>query len=324
MYLLFLTDKMKWVVGFFVFCIILFMYIHVNFHLKTSEDLEMYEVEDASKDKLEEICDIRQPVMFRYNNSKIEDYVNKKNITDNYSAFDLKIRNTSETDNSVEMFNLFPLYLALKLFDEDTDSMYYTENNQDFLKETGLIKHMRGNDEYLRPYMVSSCNYDIVMGSLDCVTPFRYELNYRTFIMVTQGTIHIKLSPPASIKYLDPVYDYDNYEFKTLINPWNVQQKYVKSFNKIKCLEFSVEPGKMLFLPSYWWYSIKFGKDATLVLFKYKTYMNQIATLPYSFMHALQLQNVKRDFVKKSESVDTETVEQSKVDETETVLEEDL
>ena len=52
--------------------------------------------------------------------------------------------------------------------------------------------------------------------------------------------------------------------------------------------------------------------------------MNQIATLPYSFMHALQLQNVKIDFVKKSESVDTETVEQSKVDETETVLEEDL
>ena len=300
---------MKWVVGFFVFCIILFVYIHVNFHLKTSEDLEMYEVEDVSKDKLEEICDIRQPVLFRYNNAKIEAYINKKNITDNYSAFDLKIRNTTETDNSVETFILFPQYLAVKLFDEDTASIYYTENNQEFLKETGLIKHMRGNDEYLRPYMVSSCNYDIVMGSTGCVTPFRYELNYRTFIMVTQGTIQIKLSPPNSIKYLDPVYDYDNYEFKTMINPWNVQQKHIKNFNKIKCLEFSVEPGRILFIPSYWWYSIKFGKDANVLMFKYKTYMNQIATLPYSFMHALQLQNVKRDFVKKSE-----TEPQSKID----------
>ena len=188
--------------------------------------------------------------------------------------------------------------------------LIFQYNNHDFLKETGLIKYMRGNDEYLRPYMVSSCNYDIVIGSLDCVTPFRYELNYRTFIMVTQGTIQIKLSPPTSTKYLDPVYDYDNYEFKTLINPWNVQQKYVKSFNKIKCLEFSVEPGKMLFLPSYWWYSVKFGKDATVLMFKYKTSMNLVATIPYSFMHALQLQNVKRDFVKKSENVDAEPIEE--------------
>ena len=52
------------IIGFFVFCIILFFYLHIHFHLKTSNDLEIYEIEQASKDKMEEICDLRQPVLF--------------------------------------------------------------------------------------------------------------------------------------------------------------------------------------------------------------------------------------------------------------------
>ena len=50
-----------------IFCIVLFIYIHINFHLRTSDDLEVYEIDQPSKDKLEEICDIRQPVIFDYN-----------------------------------------------------------------------------------------------------------------------------------------------------------------------------------------------------------------------------------------------------------------
>ena len=51
-----------------VFCIVLFLYLHVYFHLKTSDDLEIYEIENPSKDKLEEICDLRQPVLFQFQN----------------------------------------------------------------------------------------------------------------------------------------------------------------------------------------------------------------------------------------------------------------
>ena len=38
----------------FVFCIVLFLYIHIFFHLKTSDDLEVYEIDQPSKEKLEE------------------------------------------------------------------------------------------------------------------------------------------------------------------------------------------------------------------------------------------------------------------------------
>ena len=46
---------MKIIFGFIIFCLVLFIYLHIQFHLKTSNDLEMYEVEQASKEKLEEI-----------------------------------------------------------------------------------------------------------------------------------------------------------------------------------------------------------------------------------------------------------------------------
>ena len=47
-----------------IFCIVLFIYIHICFYLKTSDDLEVYEIEQFSKSKLEDICDLRQPVVF--------------------------------------------------------------------------------------------------------------------------------------------------------------------------------------------------------------------------------------------------------------------
>ena len=66
------------------------------------------------------------------------------------------------------------------------------------------------------------------------------------------------MTPPRSSKYLYPIKDYDNFEFRSSINPWNVQDQYKKDFDKIKCLELTLEPGKILFIPAYWWYSLKF------------------------------------------------------------------
>ena len=53
------------IIGFCIFCLVLFLYIHIQFHLKTGEDLEIYEIDDPSKDRLEEICNLRQPVLFK-------------------------------------------------------------------------------------------------------------------------------------------------------------------------------------------------------------------------------------------------------------------
>ena len=288
------------IIGFFIFCLVLFIYLHIQFHLKTSEDLEMYEVDQPSKDRLEEICDIRQPVLFDFDCEKIMESSNKTYIANNYHAFEVKIRNIKESDPNVELYIPLPIHAAVKLFEEDKNGTYFSENNKDFLEETGVIKNLKYNDEFLRPYMVSNCNYDIMMGSHGTCTPFRYEINYRNFLLLTEGSAQVKLAPPHSAKYLYPIYDYENFEFKSPVNPWSPQPKYTADFDKIKCLEFTLVPGKTLFIPAYWWYSIKFNNNTSISCFNYRTYMNNAAILPYIGLHALQIQNVKRNVVKKA------------------------
>jgi hypothetical protein len=291
---------LKIIIGLFIFCVILFFYLHIQFHLKTSNDLEMYEIDQASKEKLEEICDIRQPVLFDFDNQKIIENSNKTYIANNYHAFEVKIRNVKDTNNDSELYMPLPIHAAVKLFDEDKNSIYYSENNTEFLQETGVIKTLQYNDEFLRPYMVSNCNYDIIMGSDGTCTPFRYEVNYRNFFLLTQGSAQIKMSPPQSTKYLYPNYDYENFEFRSPVNPWNPQPNYSADFDKIKCLEFTLQPGKTVFIPAFWWYSIKFNKNTSISCFRYRTYMNNIAISPYIAMYALQIQNVKRNVAKKA------------------------
>jgi hypothetical protein len=295
---------MKIIIAALVFCIVLFLYLHVFFHLKTSDDLEMYEIEQPSKDKLEEICDLRQPVVFDFNNERLNEMCNLKYINDNYGAFDVKVRDLKNIDDESELYIPITLKAALELFNHDEEKKYLTEKNQDFLDETGLIKCYRYNDLFLRPYMVSSCEYDIVSASNETTTPLKYDINYRNYYMVTQGKIRVKLAPPKSKKYLYQINDYENFEFKSPINPWNVQNEYKPDFDKIKCLELELEPGKMLFIPSFWWYSFEFIDNASICVFKYKTYMNTFSNIPRYIMKFLQNQNVKRNIVKQVETID--------------------
>lgn len=290
---------MKIIIAALVFCIVLFLYLHVFFHLKTSDDLEIYEIEQPSKDKLEEICDLRQPVIFDFNNDRLNEMCNLQYVNNNYGAFDVKVRNLKTIDDECELYIPVTLKASTELFKHDEERKYLTEKNQDFLEETGLIKCYRYNDIFLRPYMVSSCEYDLVTASNKTTTPFKYDINYRNYYMVTQGNLKIKLAPPKSKKYLYQINDYENFEFKSPINPWDVQSEYKPDFDKIKCLELELTPGKMLFIPAFWWYSFEFYENTSLCSFKYKTYMNTFSNIPLFIMRFLQSHNVKRNVAKK-------------------------
>jgi hypothetical protein len=92
--------------------------------------------------------------------------------------------------------------------------------------------------------------------------------------------------------------DYENFEFSSPVNPWHPQPKFKADFDKIKCLELVLVPGKFLYIPAYWWYTFKFEEDTSISCFKYRTYMNNIAISPKIFMYALQNQNVERKIAK--------------------------
>ena len=302
------------IISIFIFCIVLFLYLHIHFHMKHSNDLEVYEIEQPSKQRLEEVCDIRQPTTFEYYNEHLLTSLSYHGITTNYRAFDIQVRDVSVSgsvsgsvdksqkgsDNNTVLYIPVTLKIAHEVFQKDTEAKYISENNTDFIDETGLLNVFQVNDEFLRPYMVSTCMYDIMMASVATTTPLRYEVNYRNYFLVTQGHLRILLIPPKDSKYLYPISDYDVFEFRSPVNPWKVQPEYQDDFDKIKTLEVELFQGMIMYIPAYWWYSIQFVvPETSICTFKYRTHMNSIAILPRTMMNVLQNMNIKRDTLEK-------------------------
>ena len=295
---------MKYFIAIFIFCVVLFLYLHINYHLKTSEDLEVYTIERPSKEKLEEICNIRQPVVFDFYNESLLSSCSLANLDELYGAFDINMRDVSNKDDNSEMYLPFLLKEAINIFNDDKNEKFISEKNQDFLKETGAVKNFSYNDAFLRPPLVSKCKYDFMTGSNGSKTPLRYNLNYRNFYYVTSGKINIKLIPPHSTKYLYSVKDYDNFEFRSPLNIWDIQKEYKNDFSKVKVLDVTLNKGEIIHIPAYWWYTIEYENISSVCSFKYRTFMNVLAITPHLVLAMLQGQNIKRDFAKKVDLVE--------------------
>jgi hypothetical protein len=108
------------------------------------------------------------------------------------------------------------------------------------------------------------------------------------------------MTPWKSQKYLSPINDYENYEFRSPVNVWSPQPKYKSDVSKIKFLEFDVMPGFMLYIPPYWWYSIKFSDSSETLItgFTYNTIMNCVANLPKWSLYYMQQHNTKNRIAK--------------------------
>lgn len=294
----------KYFIGIFIFFIVLFLYLHIQYHLVCSNDLEIYTINTPSKDRLEEICDVRQPFIFEWNNKDLLNNCNLSSLDDEFPVFDIQLRDTTNKDYNTEIYLPFLLKEAINIFRNDKNGKYISENNLDFLSETGVLKHYKQNDSFLRPALVSKCQYDFLFGSINGITPLRYEVNYRNYFYVTSGEVMLKLIPPQSTKYLYLQKDYDNFEFRSPIDPWNVQKEFKMDYEKIKFLDVRLKKGDIIFIPAYWWYSIKFKKISSICSFRYRTFMNVLAISPDIIMSFLQGQNIKRKIVQKMDKIE--------------------
>jgi hypothetical protein len=139
-----------------------------------------------------------------------------------------------------------------------------------------------------------------MFGSQNTATPLRYHLNYRQFFIVKSGKIHVKMTPMKSKKYLKPIKDYDNYEFRSPINVWNPQPEYLHEMDKLKFLEFDVLAGYVLYVPPYWWYSIQYLDDPNTFVcgISYNTMMNCVSNIWDLTIYWLQQQNITKKITK--------------------------
>lgn len=292
---------MNFLITFLIFILILFLYIHINDQYKKSEDLEIYEMDYTSNVELQKICNIKQPVIFEFEkiHPKIfSDIIQFKKYENN----DIQLKDVLDYWNP-NILSVDPIILSTSSFrtliESDPKSHFFMENNQPFLEESGIACQIGELDEYLKPSFNIHSKYDLLIGSANCVTPIRFHTDYRRFYIVTSGKISVKMASWRSRKYLHPIIDYDNYEFFSKMNVWRSEtvisetpgkdESNNNDLNKIKFLEFDVHTGYVLYIPPYWWYSIKLHEDAEVVSVSYQTLVNvmsNISDISQYYLHA--------------------------------------
>lgn len=276
----------------FIFVVVVFLYFHVQHQYKTSDVLEIYEIDYVSNMKLQEICELKQPVLFHlpvFEASSILTFQNIKDIRDYYKhPIPISVESLQLSSSSVQ-----------GLLDTDTKGVFFSDRNQ--VDSLGLEIDMS-----LKPSFTVNKKYDILFGSRKSNTPFMFHTESRRFLSVSQKTentagIKVKMIPWKFKSQFEPVqYDYEHYEW------WSpIQEKEVHS----PCIDFLVKPGYTLFIPAYWWYSIQFT-DVHCQVYSatYSTPANLLANSRHLALYLLQQQNATQFFLKPLKEIQEEVV----------------
>jgi hypothetical protein len=308
--------------AFCIFVIILFFYIHVTAQWKTSDDLEIYESDFESASQLQEVCAVKQPVVFKFQKDQTVFERFQAAKFEKYDNLDIRVKDRTDyasashtNDNETAVDNvLLTFRSARRLFATDTNAKYFSEKNQPFLEESGLDRIAKTMDAHLKPPLSAYAKYDLLIGSPLVTTPLRHHLESHFFIAVTRGKINVKLCPPKYSKIIPTVKDYENYEFWSPLNPYSNKpdQKHKDILQKIKFLDIEVNSGDILFLPPYWWYSISFSGDpeTTVATFTYDVAMNIAAQSKHWGLYYLQQSNIKTRPAKIIRALDSEKEEE--------------
>lgn len=272
---------MNYIIFAFVFLIILFIYLHIMYQLKTSNDLGIIQLENPSHDELNEECDNRQPLFFKFGDDKIKSTFNLNHITQEYPDNYLKTFNY-ET-NKYEDLQIKDI--QDKLLDENK-KLIIIKNNQ-HIEDMGLNEVINNNDSFIKPPITFKKDIDLIIGKKDTCTTLEYLHSFRNYLYVTQGSIRLTLIPPNFSNQLERNNDYINGDYTSPINVWDVQEEYKNKYSRVKYIDLTLNEGDIIYIPAYWWYSLKCIKTSCILKMQYYTYMNYIAILPTTVMEKL-------------------------------------
>ena len=126
--------------AFCIFVIILFFYIHVTAQWKTSDDLEIYESDFESASQLQEVCAVKQPVVFKFQKDQTVFERFQAAKFEKYDNLDIRVKDRTDyasashtNDNETAVDNvLLTFRSARRLFATDTNAKYFSEKNQSF------------------------------------------------------------------------------------------------------------------------------------------------------------------------------------------------
>lgn len=308
-----------------IFIITLFLYIHITNQYKKSYDMEVYEMDYKNNTELQKICELKQPFVFSLNIEKpINEIINMDYLNFHEKLY-VKLKDTkdyekqSSAENSLICSSYLPFSSVYILMKTDYKGHYFIENNDEFMEESGLNGIIdKSINQYLVPNysLIVHRKYDVCIGSRNTELPLRYHTYFRRFYIVTHGKVHVKMTHFNNTKYLDPIDDYDIYEHYSPINVWKSNNNsfgegsaeakpecygmQCRNIENVAFLEFDLLEGQVLYVPPYWWYSIKFSNtdDNIICSCTYHSFINMVAHSPELIKYYIHQQNKEKKHLK--------------------------
>lgn len=281
---------MSFLINILVFFIVLIFYLQLAEQHKKNNDLEVYQLDHIERKDMHDYCRLKLPIVINYNNVN-PDFVSRINKQDVLASLRyLQIKNEDDfykeiPDNSyVEM----DMKNANILFETSSNEPYYTEKNDEAIQSCPLQKVFKSNDFMLKPDMNIVSEYDVMFGIENTHTPFRYHTQQRKFICCHEGSVSIKMSSWDSSDLLNATHDYESYDFRSPIRVWNPQPQWATNIKQMETLDIVLEKGCMLYIPSFWWYSIEFQRDSLISSCQYSSFMNCVYNIPSWVLHYIQ------------------------------------
>ena len=272
---------MKSIVYITIFLLCIVLYIHIYYHLKVSDEENIFEIDYTDKVNLEEVCDLRQPFTMEIENTlnmKSEQLKSRLNIV--HQKRQKEEKGTTENDDADK---------SDKNEDNDIVTKIYSEHNKEILSDETIQTSIKSFEKLIIPEFTIQNVYDILVSDENFSTPFVSNFNHRNYLYFSEGNATIQF---VSHKHNDKLEHHIDYELLQKVStdvPSRVKGVTIKSIN--------VKAGEFVYIPPRWWYSINFKSRSLVVKFQYKTLMNVIAHTPmyiYSYITVAKAQEQKR------------------------------
>ena len=274
-----------------IFLLVFFLYVHIIYQYKSSDEMDIYEMDYVDNPNLQETCNLLQPFVFSSRESlpllpTLEEALSEKADAQIHLYDDPKKDPIS-----------FPLSATIPLLcGSATKHRYYSEHNQEFIQEVADFQDkMRESDPCLQPPFTIQTTHDVCIGSQFATTPLKYHVNTRKFLVVSTGKIQVKMTPwKKHRKYIHEIRDYEVGcgEYRSGIDVWDPALNHQRDCKKLEFLEFDVAEGQVLYIPPYWGYSLRYSESNTCIFdFTYSTWFNRIAFFGEIGRSWLQQQN---------------------------------
>ena len=289
----------------FIFLLCIVLYIHIIYHLQTSSDDNVYEIDYTNKQNLEKVCNLRQPFSFKFphKNNLSRENILSKNEQINIIKTEEHNNNTKEDNNDTKEDNN-----DTKEDNNDTkednndtkednndtkednndtkednndtkegnnDTKIYSEYNNKLITNTDIIKEIQMYDNFICPEYTVKNTYDIILSDENFKTPMISNYNFRNYYIINEGTIKIRFVSPLYNEFITFDKDYELLQNVATINIWD------ETNPNIKFTEITFNKGDIIYIPPQWWFSICIVEPAIVSKYNYRSIMNITTYLSY-------------------------------------------